>query len=737
MNNHKSLADFYPFFIYLAGFLLFWEWLRPLATITDTGSVYVFVIYTAICFGVSYYVKNPFLVSFIKLMTLFIAIDYLFLPEQLFSPAWFDELRLHVGFNIDIIMQQEWQEMTALFRSLLFFLLLWLMSYLLHYWFLIAKRFFLFILLTFIYVAIVDTFTMYDGSSAIVRTFVISLVAMGITHYMKENQGEKATTTAKELSGYWIIPLLAMVVLATVVGYFAPKFDPQWPDPVPFIKSTAENAGFQEGDTVRKVGYGEDDSRLGGSFLADDSPVFEAIAPKRQYWRIESKDIYTGKGWGRSSDLNYLPLEDGIVEWESFSSDVETTDYQASIQFAEETNLPKVVYPYGVARFNSGPSTQFFMDNASGMIEAELSEQDINLSYLVEYQYPSFSVDRLQEVEGDDPESIRDRYLQLPDELPERVRELAAEVVDEDESRYEKAKKIESYFSNNGFLYQTEDVPVPEGDEDYVDQFLFETQVGYCDNFSTSMVVMLRSLDIPARWVKGFTGGEMAEDQPSLPPEYQLYEVTNNNAHSWVEVFFPDIGWVPFEPTSGFVNPVDFYEEASTDPNNPNEPTTPEEDTTPEEEEETEETAGQELDLEDENALGAGGDGSGSGVNLTKWIITVSIIALVALLFMVYRKRDDIKRWYWKKRAKKRLKEDNVEHSYNFLLMLLEKKVKRREKGQTLREYAKTIDDWLLTDDMSKITSIRERNLYRENTGTNEKDDFTELFENLIGQILP
>src|SRR5699024_3420846 len=87
---------------------------------------------------------------------------------------------------------------------------------------------------------------------------------------------------------------------------------------------------------------------------------------------------------------------------------------------------------------------------------------------------------------------------------------------------------------------------------------------GYCDNYSTSMVVMLRSLDIPARWAKGFTGGTLAETQPEhLPDQYGVYEVTNNNAHSWVEVFFPESGWVPFEPTSGFSNPTDFYQETS------------------------------------------------------------------------------------------------------------------------------------------------------------------------------
>ena len=53
-----------------------------------------------------------------------------------------------------------------------------------------------------------------------------------------------------------------------------------------------------------------------------------------------------------------------------------------------------------------------------------------------------------------------------------------------------------------------QNVAVPGENEDYVDQFLFDTKRGYCDNFSTSMAVLLRTLGIPTRWVKGYTGGE-------------------------------------------------------------------------------------------------------------------------------------------------------------------------------------------------------------------------------------
>ena len=76
-----------------------------------------------------------------------------------------------------------------------------------------------------------------------------------------------------------------------------------------------------------------------------------------------------------------------------------------------------------------------------------------------------------------------------------------------------KPKKLNGISVKVGFHIDQQFAAIPEGDTDYVDQFLFDTKVGYCDNFSTSMVVMLRSQGIPARWVKGFAAGEVVQTE--------------------------------------------------------------------------------------------------------------------------------------------------------------------------------------------------------------------------------
>ncbi|MCM3750269.1 transglutaminase family protein, partial [Paenibacillus pasadenensis] len=155
--------------------------------------------------------------------------------------------------------------------------------------------------------------------------------------------------------------------------------------------------------------------------------------------------------------------------------------------------------------------------------------------------------------------------LQLPSALPERVRQLAAKIAaDAGESRYEKAVAIRD-FLKSGYRYSLTDTRVPEAGEDLVDQFLFQQKTGYCVHFSSAMAVMLRAVDIPARWVKGFAPG-MAVDMNQAPEKAQqaltaglaaaadakLYQVGAADAHAWVEVYFPGAGWVPFDPTPGY-----------------------------------------------------------------------------------------------------------------------------------------------------------------------------------------
>jgi protein-glutamine gamma-glutamyltransferase len=136
------------------------------------------------------------------------------------------------------------------------------------------------------------------------------------------------------------------------------------------------------------------------------------------------------------------------------------------------------------------------------------------------------------------PPRISVLYLQLP-RLDPRIPELAKSITVDASSTYEKAKAIESYLQSTfGYTLQ-----LPSNRHtDPLAYFLFERKKGHCEYFASSMAIMLRTLGIPARVVNGFRGGDFNDLTGN-------YIIRQKNAHSWVEVYFPEYGWATFDPT--------------------------------------------------------------------------------------------------------------------------------------------------------------------------------------------
>jgi len=134
-------------------------------------------------------------------------------------------------------------------------------------------------------------------------------------------------------------------------------------------------------------------------------------------------------------------------------------------------------------------------------------------------------------------------YLELPETLPPRVRELAAQVTGGITNDYDRAVAIETYLKSNYQYTLTTALREPPV-RDLLENFLFESRQGHCEYFASSMVVMLRTLGIPARLVTGY-----AAHRYNAITGY--YEVRKMDAHAWVEAQIPEYGygWVTFEPT--------------------------------------------------------------------------------------------------------------------------------------------------------------------------------------------
>jgi transglutaminase-like putative cysteine protease len=128
--------------------------------------------------------------------------------------------------------------------------------------------------------------------------------------------------------------------------------------------------------------------------------------------------------------------------------------------------------------------------------------------------------------------------------LSEQARDLAARaVVGHTENEFDAVMALTKYLQSN-YQYSLELGHVPAG-RDPVDWFLFDVKIGYCEQFATAETLMLRSLGIPARLATGYSTGD-------YDPVLDQAVVREHDAHAWVEVWFPDHGWVPVDPSPGF-----------------------------------------------------------------------------------------------------------------------------------------------------------------------------------------
>ena len=381
------------------------------------------------------------------------------------------------------------------------------------------------------------------------------------------------------------------------------------------------NSYGNSSQAVSTVGYGDNDESLGGPFIGDDTLVYEIQTPVRQYWRVETKDYYTSKGWIHTGSQalestlqlsDVLPLSIAPGDEEAQTVEVHAMQDNSFLLQAYGTTAYQMSQLQSMLKFNQGNEKINAMINNKEMYP---------VFYGVTFQQPEYSYTALKESRSStesDP-----RFLQLPDELPKRVIDLAHEITDSYDSVYEKARAIEDYFARNGFQYETTNVQVPAANEDYVDQFLFETKLGYCDNFSTSMIVLLRSVGIQARWVKGFASGERVASADGI----HTYKVTNNDAHSWVEAYIDGIGWMPFEPTIGFSNPMNIDYDVEFDQG--------QEEQLPErEEEELPQPDREELDQQT-----TGGTTSAFDFSKFQWVFYILGAALIIFAIVLWRKR--------------------------------------------------------------------------------------------------
>lgn len=139
---------------------------------------------------------------------------------------------------------------------------------------------------------------------------------------------------------------------------------------------------------------------------------------------------------------------------------------------------------------------------------------------------------------------LKSAYLQLPSDLSPTVMQTALQWTQSATNAYDAMRLLEARLSDPAvFTYSISNSPVPPN-QDAV-SWLLQSRRGFCTYYATAMAVMARQLGFPARVVNGFSQGK-------YDTRRQLWVVDGNDAHSWVQVYFPNQGWISFDPTPGF-----------------------------------------------------------------------------------------------------------------------------------------------------------------------------------------
>lgn len=284
-----------------------------------------------------------------------------------------------------------------------------------------------------------------------------------------------------------------------------------------------------------------------GEWVSRDDEVLVLAAPRPLYLRTATYDHYNGRGFELSKPWVRRDVAPGdplfavpTSERPVVAAAVEVRRIQIEMRQTIGRNLftagsPLYVYAPTVVVEPDGDPLLGSIEHANPLGPGEAYELEVALSTATEAELGAAGEDY--------PQEIRDRYLDTTG-VTDRVAQLAREITANATNDYEQAKALADFLRRDTrFDYNTKPGAYPAG-VDLVDFFLFDPdrgRSGYCQHYASAMVMMARSLGLPARVAAGFAPGErIAED---------TYLVREANAHAWAEVYFPGYGWQIFEAT--------------------------------------------------------------------------------------------------------------------------------------------------------------------------------------------
>ncbi len=302
-------------------------------------------------------------------------------------------------------------------------------------------------------------------------------------------------------------------------------------------------------------------TRITGEWVTDPTPVLAITVPDggHYYWRAVAYDHFDGQNWSISDGT-----QSDVVAGDSVSSGTLDDPGKAagrrvvSFTVRELGFDPQAIFSADVPVKVSTDTSVSLVGTAPDQFIGTVTKSSTSEYQVTSEVPPSYAIDPLHGLTGNQlnvagtnyPAGMARYFLQLDPVVargPNTIRLLRAiqDAHPEATTPYELAVAIKNYLLNpneGGFTYQT---VVPDCGTDGVVECFATHQVGYCQYYASTMVVLLRMLGIPARMAEGFL--------PSPPDVNGVEVIKKSAAHAWVEVYFPGYGWITFDPTGGGV----------------------------------------------------------------------------------------------------------------------------------------------------------------------------------------
>lgn len=298
---------------------------------------------------------------------------------------------------------------------------------------------------------------------------------------------------------------------------------------VPPVSSTTTSNNFKQNQGQISIGN--------GPTAMTDTPVFKIKFPQPDYLRGSTADVYTGSGWRRQYNRNVQSRTERMPSYERIPAMGISVNFE--IEFLSGRHDTVFV-----------PGEAVSVSSKSGTMSIRATDQlNIEPDGTVNMDGQTDRVTGLARVIGEPDVNHRSRmgYLRTQqfytstENVPESVVRFAESVTQTATTDLDRARVLESAIGAQ-CNYNLKVPPIPKG-EDVVEYFLFNERQGYCDMFASSMAVCARAVGLPARVATGFIVRDDRQD------EQGYYTLRDSDYHMWAEIYFEDIGWVPFDPT--------------------------------------------------------------------------------------------------------------------------------------------------------------------------------------------